>query len=104
MLIVIYKWTLHPGKEKFFCDAWSEITRLVFARHGSFGSRLHHGDGNNYLAYAQWPDKQVFEEWLDAEHTPEEQNCIDIMQECAKRRFKRKEYLILDDQLISFKK
>jgi hypothetical protein len=26
------------------------------------------------------------------------------MQECAKRRFKRKEYLILDDQLISFKK
>jgi len=54
--IVLYRWRLRPGSEASFIEGWSRITRLLRARGGSLGSRLHRGPDGIWYGYAQWPD------------------------------------------------
>lgn len=52
---VIYRARVHPEKEQQYRDAWSRLTGLFRAEHGSLGSRLHRGSDGLWYAYAQWP-------------------------------------------------
>jgi len=101
MIIIIYRWELHPNSEKRFLDAWSEMTKIVHIRHGSFGSRLHRGEGNEYFAYAQWPDKPTLDKWLNSLNAPDEQTYIDVMEACVKIKYKKEEYTVLGDYLYN---
>ena len=60
MFIVIYSFKTKKGQEQEFETAWRELTLLFRDYAGSLGSRLHLESGQNYIAYAQWPDKETW--------------------------------------------
>jgi quinol monooxygenase YgiN len=49
-----------PGKEQAFIEAWSELTKYIYRNYGSKGSRLHLSEEGKYIAYAQWPSREVY--------------------------------------------
>jgi hypothetical protein len=59
--VVIYSFKIIPGKENDFIVDWLELTKLIYEHAGSYGSRLHKVDQNFFMAYAQWPDKETWE-------------------------------------------
>lgn len=58
-LAVLYRWRVDPAREAQFEDAWTEGTRLIHARCGSYGARLHKGEDGLYWSYALWPDEDA---------------------------------------------
>jgi quinol monooxygenase YgiN len=61
MFCVIYQWKVKIGKEKDFQDTWRSITEAIFRQHDSLGSRLHRSDDGTWIAYAQWPDRECWQ-------------------------------------------
>lgn len=61
MFIALYRWKLKPGKEEQFREAWSEVTLAIREKFGSLGSRLHHSEDGTWVAYAQWPTKELWQ-------------------------------------------
>ena len=64
MFIAMYRFKVLPGMEKTFESAWLERTKGIYLRLGSLGSRLHRESDGGYIAYAQWPSRQI---WLEAD-------------------------------------
>ena len=62
MFAVLYIFDVIPGKEKEFKKSWSDLTKLIYKYEGSLGSRLHIGKENQFIAYAQWPDKNTWKQ------------------------------------------
>jgi len=62
MFSVIYTFEVKPGAENDFVKAWSALTQLFKEYAGSGGSRLNKAATGNYVAYAQWPDRQTWEQ------------------------------------------
>ncbi|MBC3845700.1 antibiotic biosynthesis monooxygenase [Winogradskyella echinorum] len=60
MYIVLYTIKIIPKQEESFIEAWKGLTALIYKHEGSLGSRLHKKDELNFFAYAQWPDKNTF--------------------------------------------
>jgi quinol monooxygenase YgiN len=58
---VIYRWTVDPSKEDQFRNAWEELTQEIRETGGGLGSRLHKASDGTWLAYAQWPSKEMWE-------------------------------------------
>ncbi len=58
---VIYKFEIHKGESELFVKTWTELTLLIYEYEGSFGSRLHKINDEEYIGYAQWPSKLIFE-------------------------------------------
>ena len=61
MFIAIYQFEVKENKTTQFIEAWEELTQLIYEYEGSLGSRLHKEKDNNYIAYAQWPDRETWE-------------------------------------------
>ena len=61
MYIVLYTIIIKPNQEEKFIEAWKGLTSLIYKYEGSLGSRLHKKDTLNFFAYAQWPDKNTFD-------------------------------------------
>ncbi|WP_306643877.1 antibiotic biosynthesis monooxygenase family protein [Sanyastnella coralliicola] len=61
MFCVVYEFHVIPGKEDLFCQAWREMTELIYEFEGSLGSRLHQQSDTHFVAYAQWPSKERWE-------------------------------------------
>ena len=59
---VIYRWRLRRGMEKQFCAAWAETTEKIMEERHGLGSRLHRDDDGYWVAYAQWPSRQAWEQ------------------------------------------
>jgi heme-degrading monooxygenase HmoA len=62
MFIAIYTFNVLPGREADFRKGWRKMTELIYEHENSLGSRLHHAGGDLYVAYAQWPDRQTWEQ------------------------------------------
>lgn len=60
MLAVIIEFDILEGKEEEFREAWSEVTNYIYQNFGSLGSRLHKAKTGNFIAYAQWADKETY--------------------------------------------
>lgn len=58
---MIYKFSVIPGKESNFLEAWKNMTELIYQYEGSLGSRIHKSDSGEYIAYAQWPSKEIYD-------------------------------------------
>jgi len=59
MYCLIYRFKIHKDTEELFIKSWAEVTK-AFAKHcGALGSRLHKKDTSEYIAYAQWPSKEI---------------------------------------------
>ena len=61
MFSVIYKFEIKPDRKDSFEKSWKDLTHLIYNYAGSLGSRLHKKDKCNYIAYAQWPNKETWE-------------------------------------------
>ena len=61
MFAVIYLFKTRNNQENKFIDSWKEMTRLIYENEGGLGSRLHKEKEGHYIAYAQWPDKELWE-------------------------------------------
>ena len=61
MFSVIYKFEIKPDRKDSFEKSWKDLTHLIYDYAGSLGSRLHKEDECNYIAYAQWPNKETWE-------------------------------------------
>jgi hypothetical protein len=62
MYIVLYQWRVKTGKEEQFREGWRRVTEAIYQAFGSLGSRLHKIEGGPWVAYAQWPSKEHFEQ------------------------------------------
>lgn len=60
--VVIYRWRLRPGMERQFQRAWEQTTPVLMRQRGALGSRLHRAADGTWLAYAQWPSRQAWEQ------------------------------------------
>ena len=67
MFVALYRWKLKEGCEGRFREGWRRRTREIYERCGSLGSRLHRAEDGTWLAYAQWPNRQA---WEDARGVP----------------------------------
>ncbi len=67
MFTVIYSFKVLPAQCEVFEESWSQLTKLIYEYEGSLGSRLHktavenEAESINYIAYAQWPSRLVWE-------------------------------------------
>ncbi len=61
MFIAIYQFDVLEGKADEFIKAWKALTELILKYENSLGSRLHHENGQRYIAYAQWHSKEQWE-------------------------------------------
>lgn len=62
MFIAVYEFEVKEGSEAVFRESWLEVTKAIFQRCGSFGSRLHQSDVPNvFVGYAQWPSREQWE-------------------------------------------
>jgi quinol monooxygenase YgiN len=71
MFAVIYRFNVRPGHNASFEMAWHELTESIFEHSGSLGSRLHKESESTYIAYAQWPARDI---WSHESDLPESAN------------------------------
>lgn len=61
MLAVLLEFNVKPGLEDQFVECWSETTDIIYKKFGSLGSKLHKSNNGVYVAYAQWPSREIYE-------------------------------------------
>ena len=61
MYVVLYSFKVKPKQVDAFIEGWKGLTNLIYQYEGSLGSRLHKKEPLEYIAYAQWPSKDIFE-------------------------------------------
>ena len=61
MHAVIYRFEIKEGQAKAFLEGWLGLTKLIYQYEGSLGSRAHKVSQREYIAYAQWPSKDIFD-------------------------------------------
>mgnify|MGYP000509988688 CR=1 FL=1 len=82
MLAVVLEFDVIEGMENQFRKAWIETTDIIYQNFGSLGSRLHKSDNGKFIAYAQWPNLNVYE---NDQHWPDDsKNTIEKMRACLK--------------------
>jgi quinol monooxygenase YgiN len=59
---VIYRFKVRDGAENAFRQGWTRITEEIRRDHSGLGSRLHRADDGLWVAYAQWPDRNAWEQ------------------------------------------
>ncbi len=61
MFVAVYYFRVKPNCEKAFIKSWEDLTKLIYEFENSLGSRIHRKSENEFIAYAQWPDKNTWE-------------------------------------------
>ncbi len=99
MFSVIYSFTIKPGHETSFIEAWKEMTLLIQHHEGGLGSRLHKQSELKYIACTQWPDRETWEN--AGNKLPENANNIrDKMRICCENMETAFELDVVEDLLI----
>ena len=84
MFIAIYSFQVKPEKESEFIETWEKLTELIYKHEGSLGSRLHKASETEYIAYAQWPSNELWEN--AGSKLPENANSIrETMKSCCEK-------------------
>lgn len=60
MFVVIYSFKIKLEEKAVFFKVWREMTMAIRENCGGLGSRLHQKSDSEYIAYAQWPDENTF--------------------------------------------
>lgn len=61
MHTVIYRFEVKENEVEKFVTAWLGLTKLIYEYEGSLGSRIHKVKELEYIAYAQWPSKLIYD-------------------------------------------
>lgn len=100
MFIVLYEFEIHEGQEAAFEKSWGQVTDAVYAKQGSLGSRLHRGQAaGHYIAYAQWPSAEVFQNNNHDNYSEEELGMMAAMQATIKQADILNMLTVADDRL-----
>jgi len=62
MYVVIYYFKAKKDKEAEFLELWKAMTLAIRENCKGLGSRLHKESDLEYIAYAQWPDQNTFDQ------------------------------------------
>ncbi len=101
MFIAIYRFKVMPGCEEKFFHSWRELTRLLIEYEGGLGSRLHKSaEENVYIAYAQWPNRDMWEKQPKTNLPDSAAEIRDQMRECCEEISTVHELEVLDDLLV----
>lgn len=60
--VVMYRWRVDPDREGLFISTWEALTHAIREKRGGMGSRLHRNEEGHFVAYAQWPDRDAWEQ------------------------------------------
>lgn len=71
MFVVMFEFVVKEGFEDQFLEAWPSVTQGIYLLKGSLGSRLHKNVNGEYIAYAQWPNKETWEASANIEMSPD---------------------------------
>lgn len=74
MFVAIYSFKVKENCEEAFIQSWEDLTKLIYQFENSLGSRIHRKSKNEFIAYAQWPDKETWEN--SGSNMPEKANSI----------------------------
>lgn len=101
MFCVVYEFKVKAGQAHEFERSWSDFTEAIYRVCGSLGSRLHKTtDPLIYVAYAQWPSKEIFERKIPQEsYRPEEWSQREVMTKTLENSKKVYELEVHDDHL-----
>ena len=61
MYIVIYEFKVKENNTQKFIDSWKTMLNLIKLHEGTLDSSLHKQKELHYIAYAQWPSKEIFD-------------------------------------------
>ncbi len=61
MFAVIYSFKIKEGEQPAFEKYWAEATHFFRDNAGGLGSRLHNKSEQEYIAYAQWPSREMWQ-------------------------------------------
>ena len=102
MFIVLYEFEIHEGQEAAFEKSWAQVTDAIYAKQGSLGSRLHRSQAEgHYIAYAQWPSAEVFQQSNHDNYSPEELDAMAAMKATIKHADILNMLALADDRLHS---
>ncbi|WP_300532477.1 antibiotic biosynthesis monooxygenase [Maricaulis sp.] len=82
---VLYRWTIKKGREAEFETAWSEATRLIHERCGSYGANLQVDPNGDYVSYAMWPSEDARQACGEKNNWAEESS-FNAMRACVETR------------------
>lgn len=75
MFIAIYEFKVKAGKEQEFEKYWAVVTDAIATHRGALGSRLHKTEQERvYVAYAQWPSREMYFDESGAKKFSTEEN------------------------------
>ena len=81
MFIVMFEFVVKEGFEEQFLKSWPSVTQGIYLFKGSLGSRLHKNINGEYIAYAQWPNKETWEASSEVMMSPEYEKHRESMRE-----------------------
>ena len=64
---VVYRWRVAADRHEKSRVAWDELAEAIRRERGGLGSRLHRNPAGEFVAYAQWPDRET---WQRAQALP----------------------------------
>ena len=75
MFIAVYEFKIKAGQEQEFQKAWANVTDSIAKHRGALGSRLHKTEQERvYVAYAQWPSREMYFDESGAKKFSTEEN------------------------------
>ena len=101
MFCVVYEFKVKQGANEDFEKSWAEFTKAIYRVRGSLGSRLHKTkEPQTYIAYAQWPSREIFYQDVGKEsYKPEEWQQREKMSAALESSKKVYELEVLNDLL-----
>lgn len=96
MFAVLYKFKIKSGMEAKFENTWAEMTLEFRAIHGGLGSCLHKDESGNFMAYARWPSRQLWEKDKKIVNI----EAMNSMKECVEQSFPAIPLEITNDLLL----
>lgn len=96
MFAVIYKFKIKSGMESKFEQAWAAMTFEFRDVHGGLGSCLHKDDNGNFIAYARWPSRELWEKDKEIVNGA----AMNEMRECIEQSFPATPLEVINDLLV----
>lgn len=98
MFIALYHWKIKPDCEAEFQEGWRRITLEIRENCGGLGSRLHKSEDGTFIAYAQWKDKETWENAREIQTIDEE--AAEMMRDSIEERLPTVFMNAIDDLLL----
>jgi hypothetical protein len=62
VICLVYEFNVKPGREEQFRLGWRMLSQLLIDRNGSLGARLHRSTSGTWISYAQWSDRESWQQ------------------------------------------